>query len=125
FHWGRREHAVAFYGCKVTPNDIQGALLRVPELGTCVADFALHPWEDSDANKRLDFWFMLREGHRSPENTGRAQDDFIAALAAVNQDFRESIRMVRPELRPALRFDPYGEGPLAGQDIRLKKRYVI
>jgi phenylacetate-coenzyme A ligase PaaK-like adenylate-forming protein len=51
FHWGRQDSSVAFYGCKITPEDIQHVLLRLaPTLGA-VANFALHPFEDADANQ--------------------------------------------------------------------------
>ena len=30
FHWGRQDNAVGFYGCKITPEDIQHVVLRRP-----------------------------------------------------------------------------------------------
>jgi hypothetical protein len=46
-------------------------------------------------------------------------------LAAVNRDFRESIKMVPRERWPTLRFHSPNESPLSGQDVRLKKRYIV
>lgn len=125
FHWGRQENAVAFYGCKITPEDLQNVVLRVPALGKNVANFALHPYEDERANKRLEFWFELEAGIAAPADLGPLAEGVIAELTLVNQDFRESIRMVPPALRPAVKLFPFGEGPLAGQDIRVKKRYIV
>ena len=124
FHWGRQEHAVAFYGCKITPEDVQNVVMRVDALGARVANFALHPFEDQRANKRLELWFELAAGAEVSESDG-LRDQVLAALSEVNQDFRESIRMVPVENRPTLKLWPFGESPLSGQDIRIKKRYIV
>lgn len=125
FHWGRQESAVAFYGCKVTPEDVQHALLRLaPSLGA-VANFALHPYEDADANKRLELWVELERGVPMPADRDAATADVLRELAAANQDFRESVKMIRPALRPTVVFYAFGEGPMAGQDARVKRRYIM
>jgi phenylacetate-CoA ligase len=120
FHWGRQEHAVAFYGCKITPEDIQHVILRLPDLATVAADFALHPYEDDRANKRLEVWIETKGD--IDRDLGPA---FFDGLAEVNQDFRESIRMVPADLKPTLRLFRQGESPLAGQDPRIKKKYIV
>ena len=125
FHWGRQENAVAFYGCKLTPEDLQHVVLRVPALGAGVANFALHPFEDERADKRLELWFELAPGVPLPERLEALTGEVMAALADVNQDFRESIRMVPVAHQPTLKLWPFGESPLSGQDIRIKKRYIV
>jgi phenylacetate-CoA ligase len=125
FHWGRQESAVAFYGSKITPEDVQNVVLRVPELGATVENFALHPYEDERANKRLELWFELTRGAVAPDSANGLAEAVLAELARVNQDFRESIRMVPETCRPTLRFFPFGESPISGQDIRIKKRYIV
>jgi phenylacetate-CoA ligase len=120
FHWGRVDHAVAFYGCKLTPEDLQHALLRIPELD--VAEYALHPFEDGDGNKRLELWVELRGGSL---DGSLYEAELVRRLAEVNQDFRESIRMVPPARAPRLRLWPAGHSPMSGQDARIKKRYIL
>jgi phenylacetate-CoA ligase len=124
FHWGRQNNAVGFYGCKITPEDIQHVILRVPALGSNVANFALHPFEDADANKRLELWLELESNVAMPETT-----DLDAAvwreLAAVNQDFRESIKMIPAGRSPTIKLFPFGQSPMSGQDIRVKKQYIV
>jgi phenylacetate-CoA ligase len=124
FHWGRQNNAVGFYGCKITPEDIQHVILRVPALGSNVANFALHPFEDADANKRLELWLELESNVAMPETA-----DFDAAvwreLAAVNQDFRESIKMIPAGRSPTIKLFPFGQSPMSGQDIRVKKQYIV
>lgn len=125
FHWGRQASAVAFYGCKLTPEDVQHAIMRVPALTDAVEHYALHPYEDDSANKRLEIWLELRSGIADLGPAERARDDFLRALATVNQDYRESSRMIAAERLPTFRVWRYGESPLAGQDIRIKKRYIV
>ncbi len=124
FHWGRQEHAVAFYGCKITPEDVQNVVLRMPALRDRVADFALHPHEDANANKRLELWFEMKAGVDIPD-AGPLVEGLLVELADVNQDFRESIKMVRVEHRPTIRMFEHGSSPLSGQDLRIKKRYIL
>jgi hypothetical protein len=45
-------------------------------------------------------------------------------LAAINQDFRESIKMVPDARRPTIKLFPFGASPISGQDIRVKRRYI-
>jgi phenylacetate-CoA ligase len=125
FHWGRQDSSVAFYGCKITPEDVQHALVHLARsLGT-VANFALHPYEDADANKRLELWLEMDNGVALPADRDAATTDLLRELAAVNQDFRESVKMIRPALRPTVVFHRFGESPMSGQDIRIKRRYIM
>ncbi len=124
FHWGRQEHAVAFYGCKITPEDVQNAILRTPALADKVGELALHPFEDEQANKRLELWLEMKPGEALPQSTALA-GELLSQLAIVNQDFRESIKMVLDHHRPTLKLFEHGTSPLAGQDPRIKKRYIV
>ncbi|MEO7040695.1 MAG: CoF synthetase [Gemmatimonadaceae bacterium] len=128
-HWGRQDSAVGFYGCKITPEDLQHVLMRRPELGGQVANFALHPYEDSAANKRLELWIELVEGASVPENMDGSAPSWDAQvwpeLSAVNQDFRESIRMVPREFHPSVKLFTFGASPISGQDARIKKQYIV
>lgn len=125
FHWGRQDSAVGFYGCKITPEDLQHVILRTPGLGDAVANFALHPYEDERANKQLEIYFEMAENAPIPEQVDDLREAVLRALALVNQDFRESIRMIPPDRRPVVRLFPFGQSPISGQDIRIKKRYVV
>jgi phenylacetate-CoA ligase len=127
FHWGRQDNSVGFYGCKITPEDIQNVLLRLPSLGSTVANFGLRPYEDAQANKRLELLLELAENVAVPnaESAATTSDDIWRELAAVNQDFRESVKMIPAERKPTIKFFRFGESPISGQDIRVKKQYIV
>ena len=124
FHWGRQDNAVGFYGCKITPEDIQHVILRIDLLGERVTNFALHPYEDDDANKRVEIWFELANTGNLPDG-GLLRDAVLRELASVNQDFRESIKMVPADRRPAVKVFAQGQSPFPAQDIRLKRQYIL
>lgn len=125
FHWGRQDSSVAFYGCKITPDDIQHVVMHLAgTLGT-VANFALHPYEDAEANKRLELWLEMDDGVALPADRDAATSDLLRELAVVNQDFRESVKMIAPALRPTVVFHRFGESPMSRQDIRIKRRYIM
>lgn len=124
-HWGRREAAVAFYGCKITPDDVQQVVINNAGLAGIVEHFGLCAFEDDRADKRLQIWLLLKAGATAPDDEGAVCADVLAGLAKVNQDFRESLRFQPPEKRPTLRFFAPGTGPLASQDVRIKRRYIF
>ncbi len=123
-HWGRQDSAVAFYGCKITPEDLQNIILRVPQLAAKVENYALHPFEDAAADKRLELWLELAPGV-TLENTPELETSVLDELGRINQDFRESIRMIPDGRRPTLKLFPFGQSPISGQDIRVKRRYIV
>jgi phenylacetate-CoA ligase len=125
FHWGRQGNAVGFYGCKITPEDIQHVILRVPALASKVANFALHPFEDAEANKRLELWLELENEVVMPESTTDLDAAVWRELAAVNQDFRESVKMIPAGRAPTIKLFAFGQSPMSGQDIRVKKQYIV
>jgi phenylacetate-CoA ligase len=125
FHWGRQDSSVAFFGCKITPEDIQHVVMHLARTLGSVANFALHPYEDADANKRLELWLEMDDGVALPADCAAATFDLLRELAVVNQDFRESIKMIQPALRPTVVFHRFGESPMSRQDPRIKRRYIM
>ncbi len=124
-HYGRADLAVAYFGCKISPPDVQEALLAVPELAERVASFTLCTSEGPLADKQLRVCFELAE--RQPlrlRHDEELNDLFFSELRRINQDFRESWRMVPAGQRPRVEFYPYRTGPFAAADIRIKQRYI-
>ncbi len=67
----------------------------------------------------------MDSGVALPADRSAATADLLRELAAVNQDFRESVKMIRPALRPTAVFHEHGKSPMSGQDIRLKRQYIM
>ncbi|MBL8983978.1 MAG: hypothetical protein JNL26_17465, partial [Gemmatimonadetes bacterium] len=123
FLYGRADASIAYYGCKVSPADVQEALFHVPELAAVTDGFQLEVREDARGDKGLFVHLELVAG---------AVDDGLAALghhlfdalARVNQDFRESRRIATSAHPPCVVFHATGTGPFVSQDIRLKRQYL-
>jgi phenylacetate-CoA ligase len=124
FHYGRSDLAVAYYGCKITPTNVEEAMFAVPGLGEVMNSFALLVDEDADANKTLTLAIERGEGREAPADVEAARTAVLERLAAINQDYREAQRFMPPSARPRLEFHAAGTGPFAGGDIRLKKHYI-
>jgi phenylacetate-CoA ligase len=122
FHYGRSDASVAFYGCKIPPADVQEAIFRVPALAAAVDAFQLHVHDDADGDKRLAVALEVVSPDRT--DVARCSEAFFDALAAVNQDFRESRRMVPVGKAPTLVLHGSGCGPFTGADIRVKRVYI-
>jgi hypothetical protein len=66
-HWGRSDSTVAFYGANIGPADLEQVAFSLPELAGRIDSFALVPWEDEHADKRLRVAFELAEGADAPD----------------------------------------------------------
>ena len=125
FHYGRADLAVAFYGCKITPNEIEKIVFETPQLAPIVELFALLTGEDERTNKTLTVALELRPGATAPSSDlDLLNREVFERLAVANQDYRESRKMIPAGLEPRLKFFEHGTGPFAGKDIRLKSNYI-
>lgn len=124
FLYGRADAAVAYYGAKVTPTDVEAAVFAVPELAPVVNSFALLVSEDERADKLLTIALELCAGREPPPDVERVRGLLLERLEHDNQDYREAARFMPASARPQVEFHPLGSGPFAANDIRLKKRYI-
>ncbi len=124
FHYGRSDATVAFYGANIAPTDVQEVVYSIPELAERVIAFALLLGEDEATNKTLAFAFELAPGSDPPDDVETMRTRFLGRLTEVNQDYREAARFIPRDKRPVLAFHAAREGPFAGYDVRLKRRYV-
>jgi phenylacetate-CoA ligase len=123
FVYGRADASVAYYGCKITPQNIEDVIFALPELVEYTNSFALLTSEDEHANKKLTIAFESCE-NKPVQQLDSLYEKFFEQLQKVNQDFRESIKMVPEHLKPKLESHAYATGPFTINDIRLKKHYI-
>jgi phenylacetate-CoA ligase len=123
FHYGRSDLSVAWFGCKIPPSDVQETLFRLPSMAAAADAFQLRTFEDPDGDKRLVVDLEVPAGSLL-EGADYWTVPFFDHLAMVNQDFRESRRMVTAGKGPRLEFHDVGSGPFASADIRIKRSYV-
>ncbi|UOQ74745.1 hypothetical protein [Hymenobacter cellulosilyticus] len=124
-HYGRADMTVAFYGCKIAPPDVQEALMSTPTLASRVQSFTMFTAENERVDKSLQICLELEAGQfLADSEAARASQDFFTELQRINQDFRESWRMLPEVQRPHLAFYPAQTGPFAAQDMRIKHRYI-
>lgn len=125
FHYGRSDMAVAYFGCKISPADIQEAIFKIPALAEVVNSFCLHTFEDATINKNLKICFELKASI-SPQqvNINDLTKEFFTELKNINQDFRESIKMVPAGNEPKIELYTFSDGPFKDSDIRIKTRYI-
>lgn len=124
FHYGRADMAVAFYGCKITPGDIEEVVFRNALLTQTTSSFSLITSEDDKLTKHLTIAFELKPEAKAPTKTKTLTAEIIASLQTINQDFRESYKMIPAGALPDIVFHKNGTGPFAINDIRLKKHYI-
>src|SRR5262249_12095127 len=127
FMYGRSDFSVGYFGCKITPAEVESLLYGMPKIAPIINAFALVTSEDADNNKHLTVCLELAEGAQAP--TTRAElaalrKDLFDRLAESNQDFRKSLSIVPAGLEPKIEFHAKATGPFANNDIRVKCRYI-
>jgi phenylacetate-coenzyme A ligase PaaK-like adenylate-forming protein len=125
FLTGRSDDAVPYFGCKLTPANVEEAVFGCPELAASVTSFALVVGEDEHVNKRLAIALELRPDATAPANLDALREVVLARLRELNQDFREASRFIPPESVPTLELHLAASGPFAGHDVRLKRHYIL
>lgn len=125
FLYGRADAAVPYFGCKITPGNIQDVLFSLPDLAEVVESFALLVSESEEAEKRLSIALELGAGRSEPPGEReQLRRGFLERLAELNQDYREAERFMPPDSIPRLELHPHRTGPFAEEDVRLKRHYV-
>jgi len=125
FHYGRSDMAVAFYGCKITPADIEEILYNNHNLAKIISSFSLIISEDKEVNKKLLLALEMVEGKEPiKDDLEKYQEEIFEKLKVINQDYREASKMIPKGFEPKIAFYAFGTGPFAINDIRLKKHYI-
>ncbi len=124
FHYGRSDMSVAYYGCKVTPGNIEELIFSMPALTAVVSTFALLVSEDEKSNKRLTIALEMKKDTECPLPHDQLRTELLDQLKKLNQDYRESSTMIPKGMEPEVAVFAFGEGPFAKNDIRLKKQYI-
>ncbi len=124
FHFGRADMAVAYYGCKITPENIKEVTFALPNLARIVNSFTIITYEDDKVDKKLVLAFELEEGKTVTNEAEKFYKDIFENLKKINQDYREASKMVPENNKPKLEFYSIGTGPFKVNDIRLKKHYI-
>lgn len=126
FHYGRADMSVAYFGCKISPADIQQVIFKIPELAPYISSFVVLTYEDKGLNQQLSICLELITGKNNSEfNEDYFNDKFFIELEKLNQDFRESLRMVSKENKPRIEFYNQKTGLFKDKNINTKQNYFI
>ena len=118
--------AVAYYGCKIKPGDLQECIFKIADLALAVNSYSIRTVENEKLVKKLIIDIELKHGFE-PEKYGDNTYlyDLIARLKEINQDFRESIRMVPAEGFPELCFHKYNTLHFSQNNYSIKNKYIL
>jgi phenylacetate-CoA ligase len=122
--FGRGDLTIPFYGAKLYPTDFEAVIASRPALAAVVRGFQCANHEDADARRTLIVRLELVPAPqaRIPE-LEELRDAFYGGLAQANQDFREVRKMFAKDAI-VIEVHPFGTGPFAGADDRIKRKYV-
>lgn len=125
FHYGRVDMSVAYFGCKISPADIQEVIFNINDLASDISSFNILTYEDEILDKQLILRLELIEGKSSSDfDITYLNRKIFDELRNINQDFRESSRMILKENEPKIEIYNNGTGPFKDKDIRIKQKYI-
>jgi len=122
--FGRSDLTAPFYGAKIYPTDVEEIINYNPVLTRNINCHQIVSYEDDAVNKRLKIRLETASGVEADFITDEELHKTIfEGLCRVNQDFREVTKMFDPSAVEIELF-PYGTGPFAERDIRIKNKYI-
>lgn len=125
FHFGRADMSVAYYGCKITPDNIKEVVYSIDGLAKIIESFSLMTYEDDNLNKQLELALEVNDTNAAVVQDPAALADLIFdGLKAINQDYREASKMIPAGAKPKVKAYLRNTGPFVVNDIRLKKHYI-
>jgi len=125
FLYGRSDMSIDYYGANVTPDSIREVVYAVERLAPIVNTFRLLSYEDERSDKRMEIAAELAEGAVIPEDRDSIANELFDRLAAINGDFLNAWKHTAPaDNMPLFTLHPFGTGPFAGGQRKLKNEYV-
>ena len=122
--FGRSDLTAPFYGAKIYPTDVEEIINSTLALTRNINCHQIVSYEDDAVNKRLKIRLETASGVEADFITDEELHKTIfEGLCRVNQDFREVTKMFDPSAVEIELF-PYGTGPFAERDIRIKNKYI-
>ncbi|HLY01859.1 MAG TPA: hypothetical protein VKR56_05105 [Candidatus Cybelea sp.] len=119
--YGRSDMTVPFYGCKVSPADLEAVIAA--DCSDIVNSFQFGRADGEDGEARLRICLEYRTDVASPSDAEKLHETIFQGLKAVNQDFREVTRMFDSS-KIVVETYAFGTGPFANRDIRVKNQYL-
>ena len=124
-HYGRTDMTVSFFGANISPTDVNEVIYSLPELSKIVNSYKLTINEDNKGNKKLIISIELQK-YETTEllDLEKIQLAFFDNLSKINQDFRESRKMIPNKSLTVICFEDFGSGSFKENDIRIKAKYL-
>lgn len=118
---GRSDLTVPFYGCKISPTDLEAVLHGDAGLAEAFNCFQFATEHDEAHNEILTIALeRSRNGAAPPPDVRRR---LFTGLQRVNQDFREVSKMFTED-KLIVDVHDFETGPFQSRDIRVKNRYL-
>jgi phenylacetate-CoA ligase len=125
FHYGRSDLSIAFYGCKITPGNIEEIIFSLTEVPNDIYSFSLLTEEDKNSNKILTLALEMKDGvDLSKYNPNELANTIFSKLQEANQDYQESVKMIPTGMGPRVSIHKNHTGPFKDTDIRVKMKYI-
>lgn len=124
FVYGRADLTVPFFGAKIYPSDIEEIVQSDAALARAIHSFQIASEENERLERRLRIHLeACADPAAVPPPAPELHRLIFEGLKRVNQDFREVTRMFPPEA-VVIEVHPFGTGPFANRDIRIKNQYI-
>ncbi len=124
FHYGRSTWTIAYYGCKLKPNDMQAVIVALPELTSLINSFAYDVHVDENHDKILEIKIELYDWIDAFDEKNYAHL-IKEKLMELNQDFKEAYSFVPDHIKPKIAFYQYKTDSFSLENDNIKKRYFI
>jgi phenylacetate-CoA ligase len=124
--FGRSDSTISYMGANIYPEDVEQALFADPADAHRIGAFCLELVEIGEAEQRPCVHVEVLDGLTDDsELAGRLRGQVVRRLVAANLDFRTSVAEDPRASEIQIRLHRAGSGPFAGNQGRIKRRYIV
>lgn len=128
--YGRGDDALTFNGANLMYDDLERALVKIPELHEKINRYAYNKFENANLDQQLEFWLELKKDvSLNDVDSTKLNQEIIEKLSTINQDFKAQIEYLKlnqnsQSLLPSSFIYEFGKSPMVAQSGHHKNKYV-
>lgn len=122
--YGRVEHKVSFKNAELAFDDLELAILSIPELAQHMNQYAYNTYTTKQGNAQLEFWVELKSGVSIDQfDTAVIETKLMNGLSNLNPFFKKELAAAI-DMKPILKLYEYGMSPMLEESVFRKAKFI-
>ena len=122
--YGRVEHKVSFKNSELAFDDLELAILNIPELAQHMNQYAYNVYTTKQGNEQLEFWVKLKSGITIDQfDATIIEAKIMNEMSYLNPLFKKEFAAAT-DMKPILKLYEYSMSPMLEESILRKAKFI-